>query len=231
MIEDEEDILDVLDYNLSREGFLVTRARDGAEGLRAVRDTAPELVVLDLMLPVLDGIELCRAIKRDPSTRSIPVIMLTAKGDESDIVLGLGVGADDYVTKPFSPKELVARVKAVLRRGVTAFATDVVEPGPASERVALSGLVVDTGRHEVLVDGERVYFTRTELALLHVLAASPGRVFSRDHLVMRVMGDNAWVIDRTIDVHIRAIRKKLAGRAYLVETIRGVGYRFRDERR
>ncbi|MCW2962072.1 MAG: phoB 2 [Thermoleophilia bacterium] len=238
VIEDEEAIRDVIEWNLQREGFDVSTARDGRAGLDLVRSAAPQLVVLDLMLPELDGLDVCRAMRADAAMREIPVIMLTAKGDESDIVLGLGVGADDYVSKPFSPKELVARVQAVLRRNRGSVPAE--ENGAASEpedtadpdqrRVELGGVIVDPARHEVLVDGVDVRLTRTELRLLHALLRSPGRVFSREQLVVRVMGDNAWVTDRTIDVHVRAVRRKLDTHAEVVETIRGVGYRARDPR-
>ncbi|MCW2955273.1 MAG: phoB [Thermoleophilia bacterium] len=232
VIEDEDAIRDVVEWNLQREGFSVATARDGKAGLELVRRTQPLLVVLDLMLPELDGLEVCRELRLDVATRAIPVIMLTAKGDESDVVLGLGMGADDYMSKPFSPKELVARVQAVLRRGAPNGAAGA-EPeadgdDPDLQCVELGGVVVDPARHEVLVDGTPVRLTRTELRLLHVLLRTPGRVFSREQLVQRVMGDNAWITDRTIDVHVRAIRRKLEPRDDVVETIRGVGYRARD---
>lgn len=222
VVEDEPDILEVLQYNLTREGFRVRAFRDGEQGLEGVRRHAPDLVVLDLMLPGLDGIEVCRRLKQDPVTRSIPVIMLTAKGEESDIVLGLGVGADDYVTKPFSPKELLARVHAVLRRGM------LKEDQGKGERVTHGGLVVDTARHAVTVDGEPVICTATELRLLHFLASHPGRVFTRDHLLSRVIGEDAVVLDRNIDVHIGSLRKKLGAHRERIETVRGVGYRFSE---
>lgn len=227
VIEDEEDILDVVDYNLSRAGFAVACSSDGVAGLELVRSTRPALVVLDLMLPGMDGIEVCRRLRRDADTAAIPVIMLTAKGAESDIVGGLAAGADDYVTKPFSPSELVARVQAVLRRGgrAAAAASPAVADDRGGERVMVGPVTIDAGRHEVLVNGVRVRFTRTELGILHTLASSPGRVFSRDSLVRRAIGDDAWVTDRTIDVHVRAIRKKLGKCAIMVETVRGVGYR------
>jgi phosphate regulon transcriptional regulator PhoB len=222
VIEDETDILEVIAYNLKREGYDVVTSTSGEDGLEKIERTKPNLVVLDLMLPEIDGIELCRKLKSDPVTQSIPVIMVTAKGEESDVVLGLGVGADDYVTKPFSPRELTARVKAVLRRAKSRGETGV------RERVAFEGVVIDPQRHEVKVDGETVMLTATEFRLLHFLASHPGRVFTRDHLLTRVVGEDAIVIDRNIDVHVRAIRKKLGARRDLVETIRGVGYRFRD---
>jgi DNA-binding response OmpR family regulator len=223
IIEDETDILEVIEYNLSREGFRVLSARDGKEGLRLVRKEAPDLVLLDLMLPGLDGVEVCRRLKEDALTRAIPIIMVTAKGEESDIVLGLGIGADDYVTKPFSPKELLARVKAVLRRG------SIKEDESARERICRGGVDIDAARHQVRVDGRPLVFTATEFRLLYFLASQPGRVFTRDHLLSRVIGPGATVIDRNIDVHIRSVRQKLGKYRDLIETIRGVGYRFQDD--
>jgi DNA-binding response OmpR family regulator len=222
VIEDEADILEVIEYNLKREGYDVVSSQSGEDGLLKIEKAAPDLVLLDLMLPEIDGVELCRKLKSDPLTAAIPVIMVTAKGEESDIVLGLGVGADDYVTKPFSPKELVARVKAVLRRG------KLREDTGGKDRVVRGDLVVDVRRHEVKVGGTAVSFTATELRLLHFLATHPGRVFTRDHLLTRVIGEDAIVIDRNIDVHIRAVRKKLGAHRDLIETVRGVGYRFRE---
>ncbi len=222
VIEDEADILEVIEYNLAREGYKVVGARDGEDGLELVRKEAPEVVLLDLMLPGLDGIEVCRKLKSDAVTRPIPIIMVSAKGEESDVVLGLGIGADDYVTKPFSPKELIARVKAVLRR------SPLKEEQSTKDRIIRDGVVIDAGRHEVRVNSQQMSFTATEFRLLHFLATHPGRVFTRDHLLSRVIGEDAVVIDRNIDVHIRAIRKKLGDHRELIETIRGVGYRFRD---
>lgn len=222
VIEDEPDIREVMDYNLTREGFKVVTSDKGDEGARAVVREAPDLVLLDLLLPGLDGIEVCRKLKMDPVTQNIPIIMVSAKGEESDIVLGLGVGADDYITKPFRPKELIARVRAVLRR-----AARKDEPANA-DRLVRGSLIVDVGRHEVKIDGEAVNLTATEFRLLHLLASHPGRVFTRDQLVTRVIGGGAAVIDRNIDVHIRSIRKKLGEHRQLLGTIRGVGYRFQD---
>jgi two-component system phosphate regulon response regulator PhoB len=222
VVEDEADIQEVIEYNLRREGFRVICAQDGESGLRRAREESPDLVLLDLMLPDVDGVEVCRLLKENPLTRTIPVIMVTAKGEESDVILGLGLGADDYITKPFSPREVVARVKAVLRRGA------LREEGAAAERLQRDGLVVDVGRHTVRIDDEPVSFTATELRLLHFLASHPGRVFTRDQLLNRVIGERAVVISRNIDVHIRAIRKKLGPYREWIETIRGVGYRFRD---
>jgi two-component system alkaline phosphatase synthesis response regulator PhoP len=222
VIEDEADILEVLHYYLKREGYLVVSSRDGEDGLDKVRRENPDLVLIDLMLPGLDGLEVCKRLQSDPVTSAIPLIMVTAKGEESDVVLGLQLGADDYVTKPFSPKELIARVKAVLRRGPPR------ETSSGNERIVRGGLVVDLAKHQVTVEGEPVTLTATEMRLLHFLAAHPGRVFARDQLLSRAIGDHAVVIDRNIDVHIGAIRRKLGPCRDLIETIRGVGYRFQD---
>ena len=222
VIEDESDILEVLKYNLEREGYRVRTSRDGESGLQLVREENPDLVLLDLMLPSLDGIEICRRLREDTVTRSLPVIMLTAKGEESDVVLGLGVGADDYVTKPFSTGELTARIRAVLRR------YELGEMEQERDRIELDGVVIDASRHQVIIDGDRVSFTATELRLLHFLASHPGRVFPRAHILSRVIGEDAVVTDRNIDVHVRALRVKLGEHASVIETVRGVGYRFAE---
>jgi two-component system phosphate regulon response regulator PhoB len=223
IVEDEIDIREVLIYNFEREGFIVWGAADGRYGLKLIQDKCPDLVLLDLMLPGLDGLEICRELKNDQITAVVPIIMVTAKGEESDIVAGLELGADDYVTKPFSPKELMARVKAVLRRGQAL----PIESG--DKPVERNGVVVDIERHMVVVNGETLpSFTATELKLLHFLALNTGRVFTRDHLLSRVMGEESFVVDRNIDVHIQAIRKKLGRERKIIETVRGVGYRFRD---
>ncbi|MCG8458483.1 MAG: response regulator transcription factor [Holophagales bacterium] len=223
VVEDEPDILEVIEYNLSREGYQVIAASTGDEGLEATRRQAPDLILLDLLLPGLDGLEVCRKLKMDPVTQRVPIIMVSAKGEESDIVLGLGVGADDYITKPFRPKELIARVKAVLRRG------SLRDEDKQGDRVVRGPLMVDATRHEVRIDAEPVELTATEFRLLHLLASHPGRVFTRDQLVSRVIGGGAAVIDRNIDVHVRSIRKKLAEHRHLIGTVRGVGYRFQDD--
>ncbi|MFW5882253.1 MAG: response regulator [Planctomycetota bacterium] len=221
-IEDDTDILDVIVYNLEREGFDVRGFTDGESGFAAVCSRQPDLVVLDLMLPGIDGLEICRSMRADPRTSGIPVIMVTAKSEESDVVLGLGIGADDYVGKPFRPRELIARVKVLLRRsrgGAAAVATTVIEA---------DGVAIDVNRHKVTVDGCKADLTATEFRLLHYLASHPGIVFSRDQIIANVIADGAIVIDRNIDVHVRAVRKKLAPHADLIETVRGVGYRFRE---
>ncbi|MCB9878522.1 MAG: response regulator [Planctomycetes bacterium] len=222
VIEDEPDILEVIQYNLEREGHKVIACRNGEQGLSRIRTDNPDLVLLDLMLPGMDGVEVCRKVKSDPVTRSIPIIMVTAKSEESDIVLGLGIGADDYIAKPFSPRELIARVKVVLRRG------PLREQSGGGERVVRGALSVDLGRHEARVDEQLISLTPTEMRLLHFLASHPGRVFPRSHLLSRVIGEDAIVTDRNIDVHVRALRQKLGDHANCIETVRGVGYRFAE---
>jgi len=221
VIEDEVDILEVINYNLSKEGFDVCSALDGEEGLALIKKEVPDLVLLDLMLPGLDGIEICRKLKTDYSTRSIPIIMVTAKGEESDIVLGLGMGADDYMVKPFRPRELIARIRSVLRRG------DFIEEGEGL--VSIDKLVIDINRHEVKLEGKKIVLTAMEFKLLHFLASHPGQVFTRENLLNHVSSDDTFIIDRNIDVHIRSIRKKLNKHRELIETIHRVGYRFRDK--
>jgi len=234
VVEDEEDILHVLEYNLQRAGYTVMSAADGRAGLELARAHTPDLLVLDLMLPALDGLEICRALRAEARTEHIPIIMLTARGEENDIVAGLAAGADDYVAKPFSPRELVARVHAMLRRSRGADSRDAGHAAsgadPSGQRVERAGVTVDLDRHSVSIDGVACRFTRTELRLLHALITEPGRVFTRDQLVESVMGSNAWITERTIDVHVRGIRKKLGARADVLETVRGVGYRFADGR-
>jgi len=225
VIEDEPDILEVIQYNLEREGHKVIACRNGEQGLSRIRTDNPDLVILDLMLPGMDGVEVCRQVKSDPVTRAIPIIMVTAKSEESDIVLGLGIGADDYITKPFSPRELIARVKVVLRRG------PLREESGAGERVVRGSLTIDLGRHEARAAEQLLNLTPTEMRLLHFLASHPGRVFPRAHLLSRVIGEDAIVTDRNIDVHVRALRQKLGDHSACIETVRGVGYRFAEAAR
>lgn len=224
VVEDEANILEVIAYNLKREGYAVTTVTNGEEGLAIIKRSQPDAVLLDIMLPGLDGIEVCRRLKADPVLRDIPVIMVTAKSEESDVVLGLGIGADDYIAKPFSPRELVARVKAALRRG------PLRESQETQARLEYEGVVIDTARHKVLVDAKPVELTPTEFRLLHRLAAKPGRVYTRDELLDSVGKGAALVLERNVDAHIKTLRKKLGVHSGLIETVRGVGYRFRDTR-
>jgi two-component system alkaline phosphatase synthesis response regulator PhoP len=221
VVEDEEDIQELLRYHLQREGYAVSGAKSGDEALRAIPPKLPDLVLLDLMLPGLDGLEVCRALKRDPKTAGIPIVMLTAKGEESDIVTGLELGADDYIAKPFSVKVVIARVRAALRRRQ--------EPPPDRQSVVRTrDLVVNPGRHEVLVKGKPVEMTFSELRILHALASRPGWVLTREQIVDIVRGEDYPVTDRAVDVQIVGIRRKLGPLADLVETVRGVGYRFKE---
>ncbi len=222
VVEDEPDIVEVISYNLKREGYQVASADRGDEGLKLVRSQSPSLVILDLMLPGMDGLAVCQQLKADPITRDIPIIMVSAKGEESDIVIGLGMGADDYLAKPFSPRELLARVKAVLRRGP-------VREEQQKERVVVRDMVLDIARHEVRVSGELLRLTATEFRILFQLASQPGRAFTREQLLNRVVGKGVVIVDRNIDVHIRSIRKKLGDHGEMIQTIRGVGYRFVDD--
>jgi len=222
IVEDEPDINEALTYSLRHEGYRVWSEVDGRRGLELIREKTPDLVLLDLMLPGVDGMEVCRQIKSDPVVKGTCIIMVTAKGEESDVLVGLGFGADDYVTKPFKTRELLARVRAVLRRGR-------LRDDEARDVLRCGELTVDSLRHEVAHAGRRVQLTATEFRLLRFLATNPGRVFTRDQLLNQIIGDNAVVIDRNIDVHVRAIRRKLgAGRDH-IETIRGVGYRFVEQ--
>lgn len=222
IIEDEADILEVLEFNLSQEGFEVAGSQEGERGLDMVRSASPDLLLLDLMLPDFDGLDICRQLKADPTTSRIPIVMVTAKGKESDIVLGLGIGADDYITKPFSVSEVIARVKAVLRRYSSTLHV------PTSEPLIREGVEIDSAKHSIKIDGEDVALTATEFRLLFYLASHPGRVFTREHLLDRVVNDDTMVLDRNIDVHIGSLRRKLGRYRELIETIWAVGYRFKD---
>ncbi|MAM79561.1 MAG: DNA-binding response regulator [Gammaproteobacteria bacterium] len=221
VIEDEPDIVEVISYSLKREGYNVLAVDRGDESINLIRNQSPSLIILDLMLPGMDGLSVCRQLKSDPIVKDIPVIIISAKGEESDIVIGLEMGADDYLTKPFGPRELLARVKAVSRRGQ-------VKESQSKERIVLQNLTIDVARHEVRVDDEMVSLTATEFKILHQLAAHPGRAFTREQLLNRVLGMGVVVVDRNIDVHIRSVRKKLGDAAQLIQTIRSVGYRILD---
>ena len=225
IVDDEKDIVDLVAYNLEKEGYEALKAFDGEKALALVRTKKPALVVLDLMLPGIQGLEVCKRLRRDAETASVPIIMLTAKGEELDRVIGLEVGADDYVTKPFSVKELVARVKAVLRRsgaGSQPEGTEVFE---------FRGLRIDMRSYEVTVDGRKVTLSPTEFKLLHFLSRNPGRVYSRDQILDKVWGDESFVEPRTVDVHVRRLRAQIEGDenspTYIL-TVRGVGYKFAE---
>lgn len=223
IVEDEEDILEILRYNLSTSGFTVTTATDGEEALAAIPKSMPDLVILDLMLPGIDGLDICRKLKADPQTAGIPIIMLTARGDESDIVAGLELGADDYITKPFSIKVVIARIRAVLRRKEQ-------PPVDADAPLSIGDLVIDPRRREVQVKGKPVDLTFTEFGILHFLARHPGWVMTRDQIIDAVRGKDYAVTDRAVDVQVVGLRKKLGECAEYIETVRGVGYRFKEFR-
>lgn len=221
IVEDEEDVMELVYYNLSKEGFKCHSACNGSEALEMSLAILPDIVLLDLMLPEIDGLEVCKKLKNSPQTEHVRIIMVTAKSDESDIVIGLELGADDYITKPFSPKVLVARVRAVLRRKTTEV------PGESSV-IRVHDIQIDPGRHRVLVSGEAVELTSTEFGLLHFLAARPGWVFTRYQIVDAIHGTDYPVTDRSIDVQVVGLRKKLGSAGKNIETVRGVGYRFEE---
>jgi two-component system phosphate regulon response regulator PhoB len=221
VVEDEASLAEVLTYNLQREGYDVVVAREGREGLRKAQMLLPDLVILDLMLPGLGGLEICKELRASPRTSSFPILMLTAKAEETDQVIGFAVGADDYVTKPFSVKVLLQRIKVLLRRNSS--------PEPAGELLEMAGIRIDKRAHQVSVDDEPVSLTPTEFRLLETMLKQPGRAFTRPDLMESAVGD-AIVLERTIDVHIKSLRKKLGDVGQFIETVRGVGYRFRAEK-
>ncbi len=219
-IDDEKDLIELVRYNLEKEGFQVRGAHDGETGLALAIQERPDIVLVDLMLPGIDGLEVCRRLRADARTSAIPLIMLTAKSGESDRVVGLELGADDYVTKPFSPRELVARVRALLRR------TSGQQEPPA--QVRRGDLLIDLDRREVTSAETPLELTATEFRLIHFLASHPGRVFTRGELIDNVLGRDVVVLDRTVDVHVMSLRRKLGKLGACVETVRGFGYRFRE---
>ena len=221
VVDDEPDILELIRYNLTRNNYDMTGVASGEEAFASVRTSPPDLVVLDLMLPGVDGLEVCRRLKNDGRTADIPVIILSAKGEEADVVTGLELGADDYLTKPFSPRVLLARIKAVLRRQHS-------EPETGDAVIAHHDLQIHPGRHEVQMAGALVQLTLTEFRILHLLARRPGWVFTRNQILEAAQGDDSSVTTRAVDVHIVALRRKLGPSGDLIETIRGVGYRLQE---
>ena len=220
IIDDDRSLVEVLAYNLRQIGHEVFMAYDGMDGLAQAQVRLPDIVILDLMLPVMDGLEVCRRLRSDPATQAILILMLTAKGEESDQLVGFSMGADDYVTKPYSVKVLMERIRALERRRIAEDSNRDV--------VSLAGITVDRRRYQVKVGERPVHLTRSEFRLLDTLIRQPGRVFQRSELIRSALGDDAIVLERTIDVHIRAVRRKLGEAADVIETVRGVGYRFRE---
>jgi len=220
VIEDDRELAEVLSYNLKQAGYEVLLARDGSEGLAQAQNSAPEVILLDLMLPLVDGLEVCRRLRSDPAMREVLIVILTARAEEADQLVGFTMGADDYVTKPFSVKVLLERIKALRRR----------QQGPPDDAdlVKSQGISIDRQRHRAVAGDRSLELTLSEFKLLEVLVRQPGRAFSRTELIDAALGDDAMVLERTIDVHIRSLRQKLGEYAEMIETVRGVGYRFRE---
>jgi phosphate regulon transcriptional regulator PhoB len=221
VVDDEPDVVELIQFNLKGAGYDVVTAADGEEALAKAHTTPPELIVLDVMLPEVDGLEVCKRLRNDPHTSAIPIVMLTAKAAEIDRVLGLELGADDYITKPFSPRELVLRVKGLLRRAE--------QPPAKQDEIQVGHLAINIPRHQVIVSGKRVDLTATEFKLLTVLAQRRGRVQSREQLLRDVWEYDNLIDTRTVDTHMRRLREKLGSAAKYLDTVRGVGYRFTDE--
>ena len=235
IIEDEADIRELIQFNLEREGFKTRTAKNGDEGLKSALANPPFMILMDIMMPVCDGITALKKMRESSSPlKNTPVIMLSAKGEESDIVVGLELGADDYISKPFSPREVVARIRAVARRvsaesrsGATV--TDVATAAPgATNRLKVGPVEMDLEKHEAWALGKSLVLTLAEFNLLRTLISKPGRVFTRDQILEKIAGTDTFVIDRNVDVHVRAVRKKLEDEAEFIQTVRGVGYKCRD---
>jgi len=223
VVEDEEDIMEVIRFNLEKEGYEVHQALSGEKALQVIENNLPSLVLLDLMLPGINGLDLCRIFKQNDRTKAIPVIMLTAKSEDADIVAGLEMGAEDYITKPFSPRVLIARVRTILRRRESGVKDD-------SSVIQVEGMQIHPGRHEVTMGENVVDLTPSEFRILHYLARRPGWVYSRDQIIDAIRGHGYVVTDRAIDVQVVGLRKKLGDYGKFIETVRGIGYRFRDRR-
>lgn len=224
IVDDEQYILELLSYNLKKDGYATTLAASGEEALELARKSRPDLIILDLMLPGLDGIEVCRRLKQDAETNQIPIIMVTAKGEDADVIIGLEMGADDYVTKPFSPKIIIARIRAVLRRSRLKSSELTRE-----STLSIHNIRIDLSKHEVTCDGEQIFLSVTEFTILEFLARNPGWVFSRGQIIAAVKGEDYPVTERSVDVQILGLRKKLGEFGRFIETVRGIGYRMREE--
>lgn len=220
IVEDDRHISELLEFNLLKQGYRVLTSGTGSEGLKMATEKNPNLVVLDVMLPQMDGVSVLRKLRESEKTRRLPVLMLTAKTDESDVLVGLELGADDYMAKPFSVKEVIARIRAILRRS-----SDSPSEVPKSQRIILGPIVMDVDNHEIFLDGSPLILTLAEFRIVQSLISKPGRVFTREELIGHMTGGDVVLVDRNIDVHIRSIRKKLEQHADLIITIRGVGYK------
>lgn len=221
IIEDDRSLSDVLAYNFEQEGFDVATALDGQDGINQAIAKAPNFIILDVMLPVIDGIEVCKRLRKAPETKETIILMLTAKSEEADELVGFSVGADDYVCKPFSVKVLIERVNALIRR-------QTAGSGDTEDKLQCHGIQLDRNKYKVSVDGDPLQLTLSEFRLLDALMTQPGRVFSRAELIDTALGQDTFVLERTIDVHVRSLRRKMADHASKIETVRGVGYRFKD---
>lgn len=225
IVDDEQDIADLVSYNLEKEGYTTIKAYDGGDVLKIVKTQKPDLVILDLMLPRMNGLDICRVIRANPDTAHLPIIMLTAKADEVDKIIGLEIGADDYMTKPFSVKELIARVRTILRR------IQEGQKSAAKETFEFAGLAINYVSCAVTVDGRSVLLSPTELKLLFFLSRNPGRVYSRDQILDHVWGNDTFITDRAVDVHIRRLRSQIEkdmDHPHYILTVRGFGYKFTD---
>lgn len=219
IVEDDRDIVEMVEYNLQEEGYVTISALNGEDGVNLAGSEQPDLIILDIMLPVIDGFEVCRTLKSDDKTSYIPIIILSAKSQETDKVVGLELGADDYVTKPFSPRELIARIRAIMRRGAEQQLSDTVKKGD---------MIIDSAKYKVMVGSEEIALTTTEFKLLEYMARRPGVVLSRYQILDAVSGDDAVVCDRTVDAHVKSLRRKLGAAKDYIETVRGAGYRFKE---
>ncbi|MBI2793982.1 MAG: response regulator transcription factor [Ignavibacteria bacterium] len=226
VVDDEQDIVDLISYNLGKEGYKVFTASNGTKAVEVATALHPDLVILDIMMPGMDGFDVCRTLRRNASTQSVAIMFLTAKSGEIDQILGLELGADDYIQKPISPRVLIARVKTILRRGTETVRTETIA---APEILQIGALEINRQNYTIRVDKKEIFFPKKEFELLAFLAANTGKVFSRESLLRRIWGESVYVIDRTVDVHISKIREKIAPYSSWIETVKGVGYRFREQ--
>ncbi|MBS1537173.1 MAG: response regulator transcription factor [Bacteroidetes bacterium] len=225
VVDDEQDIVDLISYNLKKEGYTVLSASDGTSALEIAKQEIPDLIILDIMMPGLDGFEVCRMLRQYPPTSQVSIVFLTAKTGEIDQIIGLELGADDYIQKPVSPRVLVARVKSILRRVAESVRTETIV---APETLCIDTLEINRQNYTVRIDERESFFPKKEFELLAFLASNRGKVFTRDSLLRRIWGESVFVVDRTVDVHVSKVREKLGRYAPFVETVKGVGYRFKD---